>query len=104
MKNAPRVLGRLLQEISWEGNARHYRQGGRGLENVLTAEVFQALDFLPRTEFFGRALKSAVGAGGAIQRLSSEIEGAKLSLLPGDHELARGRPARARSPAVAGSR
>ena len=30
MKTSPSTLGRLLEEISWEGNARHYRQGGRG--------------------------------------------------------------------------
>ncbi|MBE9020222.1 hypothetical protein IQ272_29640 [Chroococcidiopsidales cyanobacterium LEGE 13417] len=41
------VLGRLLEELSWVGSTiGSYRTGGRGLENVLTAEVFQALDFL----------------------------------------------------------
>ena len=43
----------LLDELSWEGNAWKYREGGLGLENVLTAEVFQALDFLPREAFLG---------------------------------------------------
>jgi hypothetical protein len=39
------VLGRLLEEISWEGaSVRRYRDGGRGHENVLTAEVLTALD------------------------------------------------------------
>jgi len=42
------VIGRLPEEISWEGAAvRAYRDGGRGRgrENVLTAELF----FLCRT-------------------------------------------------------
>ncbi|MBD2648195.1 hypothetical protein H6G92_18560, partial [Nostoc foliaceum FACHB-393] len=44
-----RVIGRLLQELSWVGSTiKEYRDGGRGFENVLTAEVFLALDFLPR--------------------------------------------------------
>ena len=43
------VLGRLLEELSWAGNTiRNYREGGRGYENVLTAEALQGLDFLPR--------------------------------------------------------
>jgi hypothetical protein len=32
---SPSPLGRLLEEISWEGNARHYRYGRRGFENGL---------------------------------------------------------------------
>ena len=39
----PSAIGRLLDEISWEGNARKYRGGGLGRENVLTVEVFSAL-------------------------------------------------------------
>lgn len=44
------VLGRLLEEISWEGSrVREYRDGGRGRENVLTAEVLgHFLTFLVR--------------------------------------------------------
>jgi len=45
-------VGRLLEEISYEGKkVRVYRDGGLGRENVLTTEVFQALDFMPRTLF-----------------------------------------------------
>jgi hypothetical protein len=52
--NNPRVLGRLLEELSWVGNTiKDYREGGRGFENVLTAEVLQSLDFLPRQSFLG---------------------------------------------------
>ena len=50
------AVRRLLDELSWEGNARRYRDGGLGLENVVTTEVFQALDFLPRQAFLGRVL------------------------------------------------
>jgi len=78
----------LLEEISWEGNARRYREGGRGFENVLTAEVFQALDFLPRGEFFGRLVASVVGAPDAVKKLSVEAEQLAFSLLPGDISLA----------------
>jgi hypothetical protein len=46
------VLGRLFAEISWEGaRVREYRDGGRGRENVLTAEVLGALSYLPRSTF-----------------------------------------------------
>ena len=38
------IIGRLLEEISWEGKrVRLYRHGGRGMENVLTAEVMLPL-------------------------------------------------------------
>ena len=40
----PNTTGRLLHEVSWKGNARHYRPGGRGREKVLLAEVFALLD------------------------------------------------------------
>jgi hypothetical protein len=85
VKTAVSILGRLLQELSWEGNARHYRQGGRGFENVLTAEVFQALDFLPRTDFLGSIVRSLEGgASETTTLLAEEIEQATISLLPGD--------------------
>jgi hypothetical protein len=96
---APSVLGRLLQELSWEGNARHYRGGGRGFENVLTAEVFQALDFLPRSYFLGPVLAGAVGAERSVKALASEAEDASFSFLPGDTALAK-KPALAVQPDV----
>ena len=56
------VLGRLLMELSWVGcNIRDVRNGGLGLENVLTAEALTALDFLPRTDFPGRAPSAGSG-------------------------------------------
>lgn len=77
-------MGRLLDEISWEGNARKYRGGGRGRENVLTTEVFSALDFLPRTAFLGAVLGAAVGADNARAALIEDIEMASVEVLSGD--------------------
>ncbi|MFD5825943.1 hypothetical protein [Lentzea sp. NPDC060358] len=77
------VLGRLLEEISWEGSSvRRYRDGGRGLENVLTAEVLTALDFLPRRAFLGAVLDHAHGADEARRLLSRQVEEATLTFLP----------------------
>jgi hypothetical protein len=77
------VLGRLLDEISWEGaNVRGYRDGGRGRENVLTAEVLTALDFLPRRAFLGAVLDNAHGADHARHTLSRQIEDAQVVFLP----------------------
>lgn len=90
MKSSSTILGRLLEEISWEGNARHYRTGGRGLENVLTAEVFQALDFLPRTRFLGGVVKSLQGGARETRDLVHEqIENLEFGFLPGDIFLAK---------------
>jgi hypothetical protein len=87
--SSPSALGRLLEEVSWGGNARAYRQGGRGLENVLAAEVFQALDFLPRRSFLGRIVQSLEGgAPETLGLLLQEIEQVRCSLLPGDVFLA----------------
>lgn len=80
----PSLIGRLLAEISWDGNARTYRDGGRGRENVLTTEVFQALDFLPRTRFLGRVIRSAEGAEETRRMIVSQIDEAVIELLPGD--------------------
>jgi len=45
------AIGSLLDEITWEGNARVYRGGGSGRENVLTTEVFWGRGLLPRRQF-----------------------------------------------------
>lgn len=93
MQNVDSALGRLLNEVSWEGNARKYRNGGPGLENVLTTEVFQALDFLPRTEFFGRIIRSAVGGSPeALNTVAEEAERLTFRLLPGDIILTEHQP------------
>lgn len=80
------AVGRLLEEISWVGeNVRDYRKGGQGYENVLTVEVFQSLDFLPRSVFLGEILRSAHGAEAVRQLVANEIEQADLTLLPGSN-------------------
>jgi hypothetical protein len=79
------ALGRLLAEVSWEGSTvRKYRQGGRGHENVLTAEVLMPLDFLPRAAFLGAVVQAAHGADDARALLLREIEDAEITLLPGE--------------------
>ncbi len=85
------ALGRLLEELSWVGaTIRDYRNGGRGYENVLTAEALQGLCFLPRKQFFGSVIARAHGAESARQQLVSEIEDARFLLLPGNHYLIPG--------------
>jgi hypothetical protein len=86
------VVGRLLEELSWVGSKiSDYRNGGRGYENVLTAEGLLGLDYLPRTRFLGEVISRAHGAEECRKRLVSEIEGAVLTLLPGDQPLAPSR-------------
>jgi hypothetical protein len=76
--------GRLLEEISWEGNARPYRHGGRGRENVLTTEVFALLDWLPRQASLGAVLAAAHGADHLRSEAAAEVEAMTVSVLPGD--------------------
>ncbi|VXB43910.1 hypothetical protein [Nocardioides sp. AX2bis] len=78
------AVRRLLDELSWEGNARKYRGGGLGLENVLTTEVFQALDFLPRDAFLGAVLRAAAGADAVRDHAAAQVERAVVDVLPGD--------------------
>lgn len=84
------MVGKLLEEVSWE-HATRYRQGGRGRENVLSAEVLMALDFLPRDRFLGAVIRAATGAEQARTALVNEIEEAELRFLPGDMTLAPNR-------------
>ena len=81
------AIRRLLDEISWEGNAVKYRDGGLGRENVLTAEVLQALDFLPRDAFLGQVLRNAHGADAAREQVASDVENQVVDVLVGDLEL-----------------
>lgn len=78
-------IGRLLHQISWEHAANaYYREGGRSIENILTTEVIQALDFLPREPFLAEIVRSFKG-GAEVARaeLVQEIESARLLILPG---------------------
>lgn len=82
------VIGRLLEEVSWEGSrVRAYRNGGRGRENVLTAEVFSPLAYLPRSAFLGEVLRSAHGATEARERAAADIEQGEITLLPDESRL-----------------
>ncbi len=82
------VIGRLLEEISWEGsNVRDYRAGGRGRENVLTAEVLLPLTYLPRTEFLGEVFRCANGADVVRAQVADELEHADIVLLPDESRL-----------------
>jgi hypothetical protein len=55
------AIRRLLDEISWE--AMHPSTATVvSVGRTLTAEVLQALDFLPRNAFSGQALREADGA------------------------------------------
>ncbi|MCB0890078.1 MAG: hypothetical protein KDB38_11960 [Nocardioidaceae bacterium] len=74
-------IGRLLEEISWQ-SAKKYRNGGRGIEDVLTAEVFLALDLLPRDHFLGEILRRSHGADSARASVVTEVEEARFTLLP----------------------
>lgn len=80
------VIGRLLAEVSWQGNkVKQYRDGGRGLENVLTAETILALDLLPRSWFLGEIFKNLNGtAQEAKEKLVAEVEDLNITFLS-DH-------------------
>ncbi len=83
--SAPSAFGRLLEEVSWEGNARKYHDGGIGKENVLTVEVFSALNFLPRAAFLGSAIRHSGGGNNAVTAaIADTVEEATVSILPGD--------------------
>ena len=83
------IIGSLLSEISWEGSkVTRYRNGGQGLENVLTSEVFQILYFLPRTHFLGEIVKNLHTKNAlAIDKLVNEIEQSEFDLFPGNYYL-----------------
>lgn len=80
------VIGRLLESVSWQGTAvRRMRNGGRGIEDVLTAEVFQALDLLPRAHFLAAVIESCDGdAAHARALLADEAEALRVEVFP-DH-------------------
>ena len=85
----PSAIGHLLEELSWSGRKiKEIRGGGRGIENVLTAEVLQALDFLPRTAFLGAVLRETHGGATLLKdTLLAEIEQASVTVLPGSMDL-----------------
>jgi hypothetical protein len=81
----PSIIGRLLEELSWQGKQIvSYRGGGRGFENVLSTEVLQALYFLPRSTFLA-AVVGALHDGSPSSRTAfeAEAEEADFLVLPG---------------------
>lgn len=84
----PSVISRLLEEVSWEGSkVKLYRDGGRGMENALTAEVFQGLSNLPRDLFLGEVLRCAHGSDRARVAAATEAENIDFDVLPGNLPL-----------------
>jgi len=83
------IIGSLLSEVSWEGSkVTRYRDGGRGLENVLTTEVFQILYFLPRTFFLGEIIRNLHTKNNeTLERLIETIEESDFNLFPGNYYL-----------------
>jgi len=83
------ILGSLLKEISWDGvKVKQYRNGGLGLENVLSTEVLQILYFLPRQHFLGEIIQALHIDNDAIKTtLYDEIEDTQFDLFPGDHYI-----------------
>lgn len=83
------IIGSLLSKISWEGSkVTRYRNGGQGLENVLTTEVFQILYFLPRTFFLGEIIKNLhTNNKKAVNDLYETIEDSDFDLFPGNYYL-----------------
>jgi hypothetical protein len=91
LRNAS-VIGRLLEEISWEGvNVKAYRKGGRGRENVLTAEVLWPLSLLPRDAFLGNVIAAAHGADAARAVVRADAEQAEIVLLPDEFVVGGGK-------------
>src|SRR5438309_2388389 len=83
MTNKLSIIRQLLHEISYEGaSVSKYREGGPGLENVLTAEVLQGLDFLPREQFFKAFVDALSGGNAARAKLKAQSEEAAFSFLP----------------------
>jgi hypothetical protein len=77
-----RFSGGSWKEISGEGRpVRAYRHGGRGLENVLTAEVLLPLSYLPRSMFLDAVIRAATGAEVTRAPLVAEITQAEIVLL-----------------------
>ena len=85
-----RRAGGTFEPVQFVGgqSVRAYRSGGRGRENVLTAEVLWPLSCLPREAFLGEVLRRAHGAEEARSRAAGRLEEAAVTLLPDNIELA----------------
>ncbi|GAA4035471.1 hypothetical protein GCM10023063_19940 [Arthrobacter methylotrophus] len=84
------VIGRLVDELSWAGSSiRRLRNGGRGDENVLTAEVMLLLSLLPRTAFLGAVILAAHGAEKTRALLATDLEQATVQMFPDEITIPR---------------
>jgi len=86
------LLANLLGGISWEGRKvnKKYRNGGRGIEEVLTTEVLLGLEFLPRWPFINNVIESVSreGASSVPFLTAQEIQSLRfLSKPSGRHAL-----------------
>jgi len=82
------LIGRLIEELSWEGRSiKNYRGGGRGKENILTAEVFNSLNGLPRDPYLKAVIENSTGSNIAKEALIKELELLNFDLLPGNNPL-----------------
>ena len=74
------AIGRLMEVVSWHGTTiRNFRGRGTGKEDVITTEVFQALDLLPRSQFLAAVLEACEGSAvEARQLLVDEAEGLRV--------------------------
>ena len=74
------AVGRLMEVISWHGKSiRNFRNQGTGMEDVLTTEVIQALDLLPRSHFLAPVLEACEGlAIDARAHLADEAEALRV--------------------------
>lgn len=78
-------IGKMLSDISWEGRlvSKKYRDGGRGKENVLTTEIFLALQFLPRFPFIDEVVSTFVSESDRKSFLTpEEIESSEFIVFP----------------------
>lgn len=87
----PSAISHLLWGISWEGRNvnKKYRDGGRGVEVVLTTEVLLGLEFLPRRPFCARLVEYLSAYDGSSPFLEDrEIDTLRLLSAPfGRHAL-----------------
>ncbi|QOR36153.1 hypothetical protein IMX26_04895 [Clostridium sp. 'deep sea'] len=82
------AIGRLVDELSWANNGmRDFGGGGFGYDNVLTTEVLQALDYLPRENYLGKIFCSAHGNELTKKSLCKDAEQLNLTILPGNYYL-----------------
>ncbi len=90
MKTNMSTLERLLSTMSWEGKlvVKAYRNGGKGMENVLTTEAFNILEFLPRKTFWTPIVNALHMENDSTRRtFLKELDSLTFSILPDNYYL-----------------